>query len=36
MKSYKDLVIELCEYYGMDHLYPYENLDVMKWHLKID
>ena len=34
MKNYKDLVIELCEYYGMDHLYPYENLDIIEMAFK--
>lgn len=30
MKNYKDLVVELCEYYGMDYLYPYDNLDAIE------
>lgn len=34
MKNYKDLVIELCEYYGMDHLYPYDNLDAIETTFK--
>ena len=27
MKDYKELVAAMCDYYGLDNLYPYDNPD---------
>ena len=30
MKDYKELVAAMCDYCGLDNLYPYENLDEIR------
>ena len=34
MKTYKDLVCELCEDYGFDDLFPYDDLDEIEKRFK--
>ena len=34
MKTYKDLVWELCEYFGFDDLFPYDDLDEIEKRFK--
>ena len=34
MKTYKDLICELCEYFGFDDLFPYDDLDEIEKRLK--
>ena len=34
MNTYKDLVCELCDYFGFDDLFPYEDLDEKEKRFK--
>lgn len=34
MNTYKDLVCELCDYFGFDDLFPYEDLDEIEKRFK--
>ncbi len=34
MKTYKDLVCELCKYFGFDDLFPYDDLDAIEKRFK--
>lgn len=34
MKTYKDLICELCEYFGFDDLFPYDDLDEIEKRFK--
>ena len=34
MKTYKDLVWELCEYFGFDDLFPYDDLGEIEKRFK--
>ena len=34
MNTYRDLVCELCEYFGFDDLFPYEDLDEIEKRFK--
>ena len=34
MKTYKDLICELCEYFGFDDLFPYDDLDKIEKRFK--
>ena len=34
MNTYKDLVCELCEYFGFDDLFPYDDLDEIEKRFK--
>ena len=34
MKTYKDLTCELCEYFGFDDLFPYDDLDEIEKRFK--
>ena len=34
MKTYKDLVCELCDYFGFDDLFPYDDLDKIEKRFK--
>ena len=34
MNAYKDLVCELCDYFGFDDLFPYEDLDEIEKRFK--
>ena len=34
MKTYKGLVCELCEYFGFDDLFPYDDLDEIEKRFK--
>ena len=34
MKTYKDLVCELCEYFGFDDLFPYDDLGEIEKRFK--
>ena len=34
MKTYKDLICELCEYSGFDDLFPYDDLDEIEKRFK--
>ena len=34
MKTYKDLICELCEDYGFDDLFPYDDLDEIEKRFK--
>ena len=34
MKTYKDLVCELCDYFGFDDLFPYDDLDKIEERFK--
>ncbi len=34
MKDYKDLVCELCDYFGFDDLFPYNNLEEIEKRFK--
>ena len=34
MKTYKDLIWELCEYFGFDDLFPYDDLDEIEKRFK--
>lgn len=34
MKTYKDLICELCEYFGFDDLFPYDDLNEIEKRFK--
>ena len=34
MKTYKDLICELCEYFGFDDLFPYDDLGEIEKRFK--
>ena len=34
MKDYKDLVCKLCDYFGFDDLFPYDDLDKIEKRFK--
>ena len=34
MKTYKDLVCELCEYFGFDDLFPYDDFGEIEKRFK--
>ena len=34
MKTYKDLIWELCEYFGFDDLFPYDDLGEIEKRFK--
>ena len=34
MKTYKDLICGLCEYFGFDDLFPYDDLDEIEKRFK--
>ena len=34
MKTSKDLICELCEYFGFDALFPYDDLDEIEKRFK--
>lgn len=34
MKTYKDLICELCEYFSFDDLFPYDDLDEIEKRFK--
>ena len=34
MKTYKDLICELCDYFGFDDLFPYDDLDEIEKRFK--
>lgn len=34
MKTYKDLICELCECFGFDDLFPYDDLDEIEKRFK--
>ena len=34
MNTYRDLVCELCEYFGFDDLFPYDDLDEIEKRFK--
>ena len=34
MNTYKDLVCELCDYFGFDDLFPYDDLDEIEKRFK--
>ena len=34
MKTYRDLVCELCDYFGFDDLFPYDDLDKIEQRFK--
>ena len=34
MKTYKDLICKLCEYFGFDDLFPYDDLDEIEKRFK--
>ena len=34
MKTYKELVCELCDYFGFDDLFPYDDLDEIEKRFK--
>ena len=34
MRTYKDLICELCKYFGFDDLFPYDDLDEIEKRFK--